>query len=102
MIMKKKFINSLLIIFILVSGCQTIKKKSDEVVEKENEKFGMFVGKPVSELRMQIGAPSSDFISENGNEILVYKTKKYGIPCERKFEINSSGTIVKFSSSGCI
>ena len=102
MLMKKKFINSLLIIFILVSGCQTIKKKSDEVVEKENEKFGMFVGKPVSELRMEIGAPSSDFISENGNEILVYKTKKYGIPCERKFEINSSGTIVKFSSSGCI
>ena len=102
MTMKKKFINSLLIIFILVSGCQTIKKKSDEVVEKENEKFGMFVGKPVSELRMQIGAPSSDFISENGNEILVYKTKKYGIPCERKFEINSNGTIVKFSSSGCI
>ena len=100
--MKKKFINSLLIIFILVSGCQTIKKKSDEVVEKENEKFGMFVGKPVSELRMEIGAPSSDYISENGNEILVYKTKKYGIPCERKFEINSNGTIVKFSSSGCI
>ena len=102
MIMKKKFINSLLIIFILVSGCQTIKKKSDEVVEKENEKFGMFVGKPVTELRLQIGAPTSDFISENGNEILIYKTKKYGIPCERKFEINSSGTIVKFSSSGCI
>ena len=102
MLMKKKFINSLLIIFILVSGCQTIKKKSDEVVEKENEKFGMFVGKPVSELRMEIGAPSSDYISENGNEILVYKTKKYGIPCERKFEINSNGTIVKFSSSGCI
>ena len=100
--MKKKFINSLLIIFILVSGCQTIKKKSDEVVEKENEKFGMFVGKAVNELRMEIGAPSSDYISENGNEILVYKTKKYGIPCERKFEVNSNGTIVKFSSSGCI
>ena len=100
--MKKKFINSLLIIFILVSGCQTIKKKSDEVVEKENEKFGMFVGKPVSELRMQIGAPSSDFISENGNEILVYKTKKYGIPCKRKFEINANGIIVGFTSSGCI
>ena len=100
--MKKKFINSLLIIFILVSGCQTIKKKSDEVVEKENEKFGMFVGKPVSELRMEVGSPSEDYISENGNEILVYKTKKYGIPCERKFEINSNGTVVKFSSSGCI
>ena len=100
--MKAKFIKSLLIIFILISGCQTIKKKSDDVVEKENQKFGMYVGKPVSELRMEIGAPSSDYISENGNEILVYKTKKYGIPCERKFEINSNGIIVKFSSSGCI
>ena len=100
--MNIRFLNFILIVFILTTGCQTIKKKSDEVVEKENEKFGMFVGKPVNELRMEIGAPSSDYISENGNEILVYKTKKYGIPCERKFEINSNGTIVKFSSSGCI
>ena len=100
--MTVNFIKSLLIILLLTTGCQTIKKKSDDVVEKENQKFGMYVGKPVSELRMEIGAPSSDYISENGNEILVYKTKKYGIPCERKFEINSNGTIVKFSSSGCI
>ena len=100
--MRNKFIKTSLIIFILLTSCQTIKKKSDDVVEKENEKFGMFVGKPVNELRLEIGAPSSDFISENGNEILVYKTKKYGIPCERKFEINSNGTVVKFSSSGCI
>ena len=100
--MSSKLIKLLLIIFIFLSGCQTIKKKSDEVVEKENEKFGMFVGKSVSELRLEIGAPSSDYISENGNEILVYKTKQYGIPCERKFEVNTNGTIVKFSSSGCI
>ena len=100
--MRIKLIKSLLIIFILATGCQTIKQKSDEVVEKENEKFGMFVGKTVNELRMEIGAPSSDYISENGNEILVYKTKKYGIPCDRKFEINSSGVFVAFSSSGCI
>ena len=100
--MKLKFLKFFLITFILLSGCQTIKQKSDEVVEKENQRFGLFVGKPVSELRMEIGAPSEDYISENGNEILVYKTKKYGIPCERKFEINSNGTVVKFSSSGCI
>mgnify|MGYP001414173681 FL=1 len=100
--MKYRFIITLFSILLFSSGCQTIKQKSDEVVEKENEKFGMFVGKPVNELKLEIGAPSSDFISENGNEILVYKTKKYGIPCERKFEINSNGTVVKFSSSGCI
>ena len=93
---------TLLIILILFSGCQTIKKKSDEVAERENEKFGLFVGKNVTEMRLELGSPTEDYISENGNEILVYKTKKYGIPCERKFEINAGGIIVGFSSSGCI
>ena len=100
----KKFKNvfCLLLVLILFSGCQTIKKKSDEVAERENEKFGLFVGKDVNEMRIDLGSPNEDYIAENGNEILVYKTKKYGIPCERKFEVNSNGTIVGFSSSGCI
>ena len=97
-----KTVFSLLLVLILFSGCQTIKKKSDEVAERENEKFGLFVGKNANEMRMELGSPKEDYIAENGNEILVYKTKKYGIPCERKFEINSNGTVVKFSSSGCI
>ncbi len=97
-----KTIFCLFLVLILFSGCQTIKKKSDEVAERENEKFGLFVGKEVNEMRVELGAPSEDFINENGNEILVYKTKKYGIPCERKFEVNPSGVIVAFSSSGCI
>ncbi len=83
---KFKNIFTLLLIMILFSGCQTIKKKSDEVAEKENEKFGLFVGKDVTEMRMELGSPKEDFIGENGNEILVYKTKKYGIPCERKLK----------------
>jgi hypothetical protein len=99
---KFKTVFGLLVILILFSGCQTIKKKSDEVVERENEKFGLFVGKEVTEMRMELGSPKEDYIGENGNEILVYKTKKYGIPCERKFEVNSSGVIVGFSSIGCI
>ena len=100
----KKFKNvfCLLIVLILFSGCQTIKKKSDEVAERENEKFGLFVGKDVNEMRLDLGSPKEDYIAENGNEILDYKTKKYGIPCERKFEVNTSGVIVGFSSSGCI
>ena len=43
-----KNIFGLVIILILFSGCQTIKKKSDEVAERENEKFGLFVGKQVN------------------------------------------------------
>ena len=93
---------SLLFVLILFSGCQAVKKKSDEVAERENEKFGLFVGKKVNEMRIELGAPTEDYINENGNEMLVYKTKKYGIPCERKFEVNTSGIIVGFSSSGCI
>ena len=102
MLMKAKIIITLFSILLMISGCQTIKKKSDEVAEKENERFGQFVGKQVNELRLELGAPTEDFINELGNETLVYKTKKYGIPCERKFEINATGTIVGFTSSGCI
>ena len=87
---------------ILLSGCQTIKNKSDEVAEKENEKYGQFLGKQISELKMELGAHTEDFVNELGNETLVYKTKKYGIPCERKFIINSNSVIIGFSSSGCI
>ena len=101
-VMKLRFVIIFFSILLLSSGCQTIKKKSDEVAEKENEKFGLFIGKQVNELRLELGAPTEDFINELGNETLVYKTKKYGIPCERKFEINATGTIVGFTSSGCI
>ena len=97
-----KTIIGLLIFLILFSGCQTVKKKSDEVAERENEKYGQFVGSEVNQMKLELGAPTEDFINEIGNEILVYKTKKYGIPCERKFEVNPSGVIVAFSSSGCI
>ena len=99
----KKFITIFLgTLIIFLSGCQTIKKKSDEVAEKENEKFGQFVGKEVNEMRLELGTPTEDYVNELGNEMLVYKTKKYGIPCERKFEVNTSGVIIGFSSSGCI
>ena len=87
------------------SGIDRYSKKLYEltrIAEKENERFGEFVGKQVNELRLELGAPTEDFVNELGNETLVYKTKKYGIPCERKFEINATGTIVGFTSSGCI
>jgi len=100
--MKSKIIIILFSVLILSTGCQTIKKKSDAIAEKENEKFGLYVGLEVNEMKLELGSPTEDFINEVGNEVLVYKTKKYGIPCERKFEINASGIIVGFSSSGCI
>ncbi|RPG99191.1 MAG: hypothetical protein CBC78_003360 [Candidatus Pelagibacter sp. TMED118] len=100
--MKYKLLILAIITTIFLNGCQTIKKKSDEVAERENERFGQFVGKQANELKKELGMPTDDFVNEAGNETLVYKTKKYGIPCERKFTINTNGTIIGFSSSGCI
>ena len=99
--MKIRFSIILISILYLTAGCQTIQSKTDEVVEKENEKYGLFVGGDVNKMRIELGAPSEDIINNIGNEVLIYKTKKYGVPCERKFEVNASGTIIAFSSSGC-
>ncbi len=100
-LMKFRFIVYLFSILMLFSGCETIKKKSDEIAEKENERLSLFMGKNSDDLKSELGNPTDDFINENGNEVLVYKTKKYGIPCERKFEVDSNSIVVGFTSSGC-
>ena len=99
--MKFRYIVFLFSILILLSGCETIKKKSDEIAEKENEKLSLFIGKNSDDLKSELGNPTDDFINEFGKEVLVYKTKKYGIPCERKFEVDSNNIVVGFTSSGC-
>ena len=45
---------------------------------EKNEKFGLFVGKQVSEIKSELGVPTDYYIDELGNEILVYKTKNMG------------------------
>ena len=89
-------------IFFIFSGCQTIKEKSDSIAEKENKKYGKLVGKKINDLKIELGNPTEDFINEEGNKVFVYKTKKYGIPCDRKFEIDKNNIIQSFTSSGCI
>jgi len=90
-----------LLFLIILSICQTIKKKSDAIVEKENEKLSQYIGKTSSDLQKNLGKPNDDYKNEKGNHELVYKTKKYGIPCERKFEINSNDIVIGFISKGC-
>ncbi len=98
--MKADIIAIFLILFFM-TGCQTIKEKTDEMAKKENEKLSQFIGKPVSELKSELGNPTDDYVNETGVNVLIYKTKKYGIPCKRNFEVNSNGIITGFVSSGC-
>ena len=84
-----------------MTGCKTIKEKTDAVVEKENKKLGNFIGKSLNNLKTNLGKPDEDFKNEKGNLVIVYNTKKYGIPCERRFEINLNSIVIGFVSNGC-
>jgi|TARA_B110000003_G_scaffold221914_1_gene222021 hypothetical protein len=86
---------------LLTSSCQTIKEKTDKIVEKENNKLNQYIGKTIDNLKMDLGIPDEDFKNEKGNLELVYNTKKYGIPCERRFEIDSNFIVIGFVSNGC-
>ena len=91
------------IIFLLIflSSCQTIKNKTDKIIEKENAKLSEYIGETSSNLQMDLGKPDEDFKNGKGNLELVYNTKKYGILCERRFEVDSNSIVVGFVSNGC-
>ena len=98
---KLKFILISLFFLTLVAGCQTIKDKTDAIVEKENAKLSEYIGKTSSNLQLDLGKPDEDFKNDKGNLELVYNTKKYGILCERRFEVDSNSIVIGFVSNGC-
>jgi hypothetical protein len=98
---KPNFFFISLFLIILLTGCKTIKEKTDAIVEKENQKLSELIGKSLDELKIELGKPDEDFRNEKGSLVLVYNSKKYGIPCERRFEINANSIVVGFVSNGC-
>ena len=98
---KLKFILISLFFLTLVAGCQTIKDKTDAIVEKENSKLSEYIGKSSSNLQMELGKPDEDFKNDKGNLEFVYNSKKYGILCERRFEVDSNSIVIGFVSNGC-
>ena len=96
-----KLIVLLLSFFLMVTACQTVQEKTDKIVEQENKRLGKYIGQLSSELKIDLGNPDEDFKNEKGNQVLVYKTKKYGISCERKFEVDTNSVVIGFSSKGC-
>ena len=100
--MKKRFLLSFILGFFFIISCETIDKKSQEIIKKENEKLSKFIGQPESELKIVMGIPDNDIKNDGGMRFLIYKSKKYAIPCERKFEIDESGIVIGFSTKGCL
>ena len=89
-----KLIVLLLSFFLMVTACQTVQEKTDKIVEQENKRLGKYIGQLSSELKIDLGNPDEDFKNEKGNQVLVYKTKKYGISCERKFEVDTNSVVI--------
>ena len=96
-----KLIVLLLSFFLMVTACQTVQEKTDKIVEQENKRLSKYIGQLSSELKIDLGNPDEDFKNEKGNQELIYKTKKYGISCERKFEVDTNSVVIGFSSKGC-
>jgi hypothetical protein len=91
----------LFLLLIFLTSCETVKKKTDAIVEKENAKLSQYIGKTLNNLQMNLGKPDEDFKNEKGNIELVYNSKKYLVPCERRFEIDSNSIVIGFVSNGC-
>tara|TARA_B100000989_G_C19165998_1_gene313429 strand:+ start:162 stop:473 length:312 start_codon:yes stop_codon:yes gene_type:complete len=101
----KKIINLFLILlFAFLLSCKTVQNKADEVIQKEDKYLMKFLNKKKDILIAEFGNP--DLIIPNdgeppGSGQIVYISKKYGIKCQRSFEINESDFVVGYSSKGC-
>ena len=85
----------------VIGGCQTIEKKSQSAIKKENEKLSKFIQQPESELKIVMGEPDKITYDNKGSKFFIYIKKKYTITCERKFEIDDNKMVVGFTSKGC-
>ena len=90
-----------ILIILLLSGCQTIEKKSQIIIKEENKKLSKFLQGTEEELKITMGIPDNVVYDDKGSKFFVYYKKKYNITCERKFEIDKNKIIIGFSSKGC-
>ena len=77
------------------------KIKQTQLLKKKMLTLSEYIGKTSSNLQMELGKPDEDFTDDKGNLELVYNTRKYGILCERRFEVDSNSIVIGFVSNGC-
>ena len=70
-------------LLLMTTGCQTIKDKTDAIIEKENQKLSNYISKPASVLQMELGKPDEDFKNAKGNYEFRFR-KKSAIEAKRK------------------
>ena len=99
-VVRMKLYLGILLVFFLF-GCQTIENKADKIGKKQIKEISKFLQQPESELKIEMGEPDEIKHDEKGSKFYIYKKKKYGITCEKKFEIDQNKMVVAVSSRGC-
>ena len=99
-VVSMKLLFNILVVF-LITGCQTIENRTDEIGKREITEVSKFLQKNISELKIEMGQPDEIIHDEKGSKFYIYKKKKYGITCEKKFEIDENTIIIGVSSRGC-
>ena len=74
--MKKLLLLSFISIVLFIVSCQTIDKKTEEIIKKENEKLSKFIGQPESELKIVMGNPDDEIKNDKGCKIFNLQIKK--------------------------
>ena len=101
MLKKVKIYISLLVIFMILTACQTVTNKIDQTTELEKKELSKWLNKTEENLKSFYGQPDKVEFLKTRNRNYVYFTKKYKIKCERKFEVNPKNIVVGFSSKNC-
>ena len=99
----KKLIFAILYTLLLISlgGCETVSKKIEDTTNKEKQELSKWLNKSEEDLKSFFGQPDKVEFLKTRNRNYVYKTEKYKIRCERKFEISPRNIVVGFSSKNC-
>ena len=98
--MKKQFIY--LATFLILISCQTVSKKVDETITKEEKELSKWLNQSEDNLKIKFGNPDKiDFKDGSRNRFYIYISKKYKIKCERIFEINPNNIVIGFKSKNC-
>ena len=69
----------LILLVFLLTGCQTIEKKTDEIGKREVKEISKFLQQPESELKIEMGKPDEILFDEKGSKFFVYKKKNMAL-----------------------
>ena len=98
---KTKFIFFIFFSILITTACQTVSNKIDETTNLEEKELSKWLNKSEADLKIAYGQPDKVEFLNTRNRNYIYKSKKFKINCERKFEINSKNIVIGFSSKNC-